>query len=119
MAIAAHTPSGPKSVHLPSGRIPYLLKGLENAISQAREKGYLKDLNLTIQEGAGAYICGEESALMNSIEGKRGESRFRPPFPTQAGLFKKPTIINNVETLSNVPHHHFKGCQMVQQTGDR
>jgi len=82
----------------------YLLAGLMKAISQCRDKGYLDDLDIKVQEGAGAYICGEESALMNSIEGKRGESRFRPPFPPEKGLFQMPTIINNVETLANVPH---------------
>jgi NADH:ubiquinone oxidoreductase subunit F (NADH-binding) len=82
----------------------YLLEGLGKAILQCREKGYLDDLDLEIQEGAGAYICGEESALMNSIEGRRGEARYRPPFPPTRGLFEQPTIINNVETLVNVPH---------------
>ena len=56
-----------------------------------------------LRSGAGAYICGEETALFNSIEGKRGEPRNKPPFPVQAGLFGKPTVINNVETLVNIP----------------
>lgn len=95
----------------------YLLEDLEGAISQCRDKGYLKDLEIEIQEGAGAYICGEESALMNSIEGKRGESRFKPPFPPQKGLFQKPTIINNVETLSNVPLILEKGAKWYTSLG--
>ena len=95
----------------------YLLEGLMNAISQCREKGYLDDLDVEIREGAGAYICGEESALMNSIEGKRGESRFRPPFPTESGLFAKPTVINNVETLVNVPHIIENGADWYQGLG--
>jgi NADH-quinone oxidoreductase subunit F len=61
------------------------------------------DLDLTIHLGAGAYICGEETALLNSLEGRRGEPRIRPPFPAVAGLYGKPTIVNNVETISNLP----------------
>jgi NADH:ubiquinone oxidoreductase subunit F (NADH-binding) len=95
----------------------YLLAGLMKAISQCRDKGYLDDLNITVQEGAGAYICGEESALMNSIEGKRGESRFRPPFPPEKGLFQMPTIINNVETLANVPLIIEKGAAWFSGLG--
>ena len=63
--------------------------------------GFAFDIEL--RNGAGAYICGEETALFNSIEGKRGEPRNKPPFPVQAGLFGKPTVINNVETLVNIP----------------
>jgi NADH:ubiquinone oxidoreductase subunit F (NADH-binding) len=81
----------------------YLLGLLKNAIDQSSKKGFLEHLNIDIREGAGAYICGEESALMESIEGKRGEARYRPPFPPSKGLFGKPTIINNVETLMNIP----------------
>ena len=58
---------------------------------------------IEIRRGAGAYICGEETALFNSIEGYRGEPRNKPPYPTQVGLFGKPTLVNNVETLANVP----------------
>ncbi len=81
----------------------YLLDRLENAIRQAYEKGFLQPLRIDVIEGAGAYVCGEESALMESIEGKRGEARYRPPFPPTKGLFGRPTLINNVETLMNVP----------------
>jgi len=77
---------------------------LNNAIAQTREKGYLKHMDIQVFEGAGAYVCGEESALMNSIEGGRGESRYKPPYPPTSGLWQKPTIINNVETLMNIPH---------------
>ena len=80
----------------------YLLDLLRGAIEQARKAGFLDSFNIDIREGAGAYVCGEESALMESIEGKRGESRYRPPFPTVAGLWQKPTTINNVETLMNI-----------------
>ena len=84
---------------------------VEKALSDAYEKGFVgekilgKDFstNIYVHKGAGAYICGEESALMNSIEGERGYPRVRPPFPAQYGLWGCPTTINNVETISNVP----------------
>ncbi len=81
----------------------YLLDGLKGAISQVGEEEFRDLPQIEIVEGAGAYICGEESALMESIEGRRGEPRYRPPFPPSKGLFGKPTVINNVETLMNVP----------------
>jgi NADH-quinone oxidoreductase subunit F len=88
------------------------LRKLEQALLEARGRGYIGEnilgsgFNLQIQifRGAGAYICGEESALLNSLEGQRGEPRFRPPFPAIKGLYAGPTVINNVETLANVPH---------------
>ncbi|MDO8691260.1 MAG: NADH-ubiquinone oxidoreductase-F iron-sulfur binding region domain-containing protein [Dehalococcoidia bacterium] len=85
------------------GEYRHLLGPLRQAIVQAERK---EDLGCRIEvwEGAGAYVCGEESALMESLEGKRGEPRFRPPFPPTQGLWGKPTVINNLETLMNVPH---------------
>jgi NADH:ubiquinone oxidoreductase subunit F (NADH-binding) len=74
-----------------------------NAVAQAKEKGFLKDLDIELRIGAGAYVCGEESALINSIEGLRGEARYKPPFPAVRGLWGKPTVVNNVETLMNIP----------------
>lgn len=93
------------------GEYPTALKRLNNAIEQATRRGFLGDnimdegfsFRIEIRKGAGAYICGEETALFNSIEGERGEPRNKPPFPTQVGLFGKPTIVNNVETLMNFP----------------
>jgi len=82
----------------------FLLDTLEKAIDKAGAGGFLEHMDIEVFEGAGAYICGEESALMNSIEGRRGESRYKPPFPPESGLWGCPTIINNVETLMNVPH---------------
>jgi NADH:ubiquinone oxidoreductase subunit F (NADH-binding) len=90
---------------------------LEGAIKQARESGFLAGFDIVIQEGAGAYICGEESALMESIEGKRGEVRYRPPFPTVAGLWQKPTTINNVETLMNIPQIVLNGGGWYSKMG--
>jgi NADH-quinone oxidoreductase subunit F len=78
---------------------------MENALHAARRAGWLgaHGFDIELRRGAGAYICGEETALFNSIEGKRGEPRNKPPFPTQVGLFGQPTLVNNVETLANVP----------------
>ena len=95
----------------------YLFDLLKDAINQVKQSGFLDDFNIEVREGAGAYICGEESALMDSIEGKRGESRYRPPFPTTAGLWGKPTIINNVETLMNIPQIILKGAGWFNQIG--
>lgn len=93
------------------GEYPLAFERLSHAIRQARNSGFLgkRILNLDlsfdieIRRGAGAYICGEETALFNSIEGFRGEPRNKPPFPTEVGLFGRPTLVNNVETLVNVP----------------
>jgi NADH-quinone oxidoreductase subunit F len=89
---------------------PLARQRIESAIDQARAHGFLGDnlagsglrFDIEVRRGAGAYICGEETALFNSIEGKRGEPRNKPPFPVQVGLFGKPTLVNNVETLANV-----------------
>lgn len=93
------------------GEYPLAAERLAHAIEAARWEGFLGDnvlgsgirFNVEVRRGAGAYICGEETALFNSIEGHRGEPRNKPPFPTQAGLFRQPTVVNNVETLVNVP----------------
>ncbi len=90
---------------------PKAIVRLQNAIKQCRERGYLGkeifnskiDFNIKIKEGAGAFVCGEETALIASIEGKRGLPRIRPPFPAQSGLWGRPTNINNVETFANIP----------------
>jgi NADH-quinone oxidoreductase subunit F len=92
------------------GEYPLARRRIEHAIGQARTKGFLGDdiagagasFEIEVRRGAGAYICGEETALFNSIEGKRGEPRNKPPFPVEVGLFGKPTLVNNVETLVNV-----------------
>ena len=93
------------------GEYPAALRRLEDALSELREAGFLGptiagsefSFDIEIRKGAGAYICGEETALFNSIEGFRGEPRQKPPFPTEAGLFGRPTLVNNVESLMNVP----------------
>ena len=95
----------------------HLFDLLQNAINQVSQSGYFDGFSIEIREGAGAYICGEESALMDSIEGKRGEARYRPPFPTTSGLWGKPTIINNVETLMNIPQIMLNGAKWFSQMG--
>ncbi len=99
----------------------YLLDTLEGAISQAKDRGFLErgdfSVHIEVYEGAGAYVCGEESALIESIEGKRGDCRPRPPFPPSEGLWGKPTIVNNLETLMNIPGIILEGAEWFNQIG--
>ncbi len=98
---------------------------LEQAISEAYENGFLGknilesgfDLDVFVHRGAGAYICGEETALLESLEGKRGVPRLKPPFPASVGLFQCPTVINNVETISNISHIILKGAEWFVKQG--
>ncbi|MBI4858597.1 MAG: NADH-quinone oxidoreductase subunit NuoF [Acetobacterium woodii] len=104
---------------------PIAVHRLQIAIDQAREYGLLGDnildtgfkFDLEIRLGAGAFVCGEETALMTSIEGKRGEPRVRPPFPAVKGLWQKPTILNNVETFANIPVILLKGSEWFASMG--
>jgi NADH-quinone oxidoreductase subunit F len=75
------------------------------------------DLDLSVHRGAGAYICGEETAMLNSLEGQRGEPRLKPPYPAQVGLFGQPTLVHNVETLANVPHIVLRGAEWYASIG--
>jgi NADH-quinone oxidoreductase subunit F len=107
------------------GEFAYAAAVLEKAIGEARAMGIVGrnilgtgfDCDIIVHRGAGAYICGEETALLNSLEGKRGNPRAKPPFPASQGLYAKPTIINNVETLSNVPHIVNRGAQWYRGFG--
>ncbi len=98
---------------------------LDEAVAEAYEAGYLGknvldshcDLELVVHRGAGAYICGEETALLDALEGKRGNPRLKPPFPAVQGLYGGPTLINNVETLSNVPHIVENGAEWFRGFG--
>jgi NADH-quinone oxidoreductase subunit F len=104
MCIAAYAIGATMGYIYIRGEYPYIVPVLENALHEARNAGYLgENFDIEIRVGAGAYICGEETALFESIEGKRGFPRIKPPFPTTHGVFGKPTVINNVETLCNVP----------------
>ena len=104
---------------------PIAVKRLQIAIDQAREYGLLGknifdsgfDFDIELRLGAGAFVCGEETALMTSIEGKRGEPRCRPPFPALKGLFQKPTVLNNVETYANIPQIFLKGPAWFRSIG--
>ncbi len=98
---------------------------LDAAVAEARDAGYLGErvlgsdltLSLVVHRGAGAYICGEETALLDSLEGKRGNPRLKPPFPANQGLYQGPTLINNVETLSNIPHIVRMGAAAYAEIG--
>ena len=111
MTIAAYATGAAHGYLYIRGEYPEAEARVSNAIAQAREAGLLgADIlgsgfafDIELRRGAGAYICGEETALFESIEGKRGEPRNKPPFPVEVGLFGKPTVVNNVETLANVP----------------
>jgi len=99
------------------GEYPQAFKNVSAAVNEARQAGLLGELEIEVRLGAGAYICGEETALFESIEGKRGFPRVKPPFPTTHGLFGKPTVINNVETLCNVPLIVAQGATAYRQIG--
>jgi NADH-quinone oxidoreductase subunit F len=111
MTIAGFATGSDRGYLYVRGEYPVATRRVGRAIAAARAAGLLGEnvmnssfaFDLELRNGAGAYICGEETALFNSIEGKRGEPRNKPPFPVQAGLFGKPTVINNVETLVNIP----------------
>jgi len=117
MALAGYAIGAARAYIYLRAEYRFLLDLLENAVDQTKKKGFLDNLDLQIRVGAGSYICGEESALMNSIEGKRGEVRYRPPFPPTKGLWEKPSIINNVETLMNVPQIIRNGAQWFMKMG--
>jgi NADH-quinone oxidoreductase subunit F len=103
IAIAAFATECDKAFIYIRGEYPLADGRVRHAIDVSRDAGLLGSLDIEIRRGGGAYICGEETALFASIEGYRGEPRNKPPFPAQAGLFGKPTVVNNVETLANVP----------------
>jgi NADH:ubiquinone oxidoreductase subunit F (NADH-binding) len=117
IAIAGYAIGAKKAFIYLRAEYHFLLDLVENAIAQAKKKGFLNHLDIEIREGAGAYVCGEESALMDSIEGKRGEVRYRPPFPPTSGLWGQPTIINNVETLTNIPGIILNGADWFNKMG--
>jgi len=102
IAIEAFAVGADKAYLYVRGEYPVAEARISNAVAASRGAGLLGDLDIELRRGAGAYICGEETALFESIEGKRGEPRNKPPFPVEVGLFGKPTAVNNVETLVNV-----------------
>ena len=126
MIIAAYAIEATGGVIYCRAEYPLAIKRLNIAIDQAHKKGYLGknifgiegfNLDIYIKEGAGAFVCGEETALIASIEGERGMPRKRPPFPAVSGLWKKPTNINNVETFANIPWIMIHGAEAYAQYG--
>jgi NADH-quinone oxidoreductase subunit F len=103
LAIAAYAIGAAEGYLYIRAEYPLAVRHVRTAIDQARARGYLESLHLEVREGAGAFVCGEETALIQSLEGKRGMPRLRPPYPVEQGFRGKPTIINNVETLACVP----------------
>jgi NADH:ubiquinone oxidoreductase subunit F (NADH-binding)/(2Fe-2S) ferredoxin/NAD-dependent dihydropyrimidine dehydrogenase PreA subunit len=125
MAIAGYAIGSTQGYIYVRAEYPIAVKRLEIAIAQAREYGLLGknifdsgfDFDISLRLGAGAFVCGEETALMTSIEGKRGEPRPRPPFPALKGLFQKPTILNNVETYANITQIILNGSDWFASMG--
>ncbi len=126
MAIGAYAIGASNGVIYCRAEYPLAIKRLNIALEQAREKGYLGknaagiegfNFDMYIKEGAGAFVCGEETALIASVEGQRGMPRKRPPFPAESGLWKQPTNINNVETLANIAWIILNGAEAFAQYG--
>ena len=125
MAIAGYAIGATQGYIYIRAEYPIAVQRLQIAIDQAREYGLLGknifdsgfDFDLDIRLGAGAFVCGEETSLMTSIEGNRGEPRPRPPFPAESGLFKKPTVLNNVETYANIPQIILNGADWFASMG--
>ncbi|MFP4502445.1 MAG: NADH-quinone oxidoreductase subunit NuoF [Candidatus Hydrogenedentota bacterium] len=125
MAIAAYAIGSDEGFIYVRAEYPLAVERLENALRQARDYGLLGEdimgsgfnFDLEIRMGSGAFVCGEETALMRSIEGKRGEPRPRPPFPANQGLWEKPSCLNNVETYANVPAIVLKGAEWFASMG--
>ena len=107
------------------GEVPAAIRRVANAVREAREAGLVGDnilgtgvnVDIVVHSGAGAYICGEETALLDSLEGYRGQPRLKPPFPAVAGLYASPTVINNVETICNIPYIIDRGVDWFRQFG--
>ena len=125
MAIAGYAIGATQGYVYVRAEYPIAVERLQIAIEDARKAGVLGkdifgkgfDFDMDIRLGAGAFVCGEETALMTSIEGNRGEPRPRPPFPAESGLFQKPTILNNVETYANIPQIILKGADWFASMG--
>ena len=126
MVIAAYALNGaPNNYIYIRGEYWYIIPILEKAIAQAKERGFLGknilgtelECNIFVHPGAGAYICGEETALLESLEGKRGHPRLKPPFPAVVGLYGGPTVVNNVETLAAVPWIILNGGEAYKALG--
>ncbi len=124
-AIAAYAVGATRVYHYLRGEFKPVARRMQAAIDEAYAAGYLGqnvfgtnvEIQMFVHLGAGAYICGEESALLESLEGKMGQPRLRPPFPAIAGLYAQPTVVNNTETMSNVPYIITNGAAAYKQLG--
>jgi NADH-quinone oxidoreductase subunit F len=125
LIISAYAIGANKGYWYIRGEYTYPFGVVKKAVDEARQRGYLGEnilgsgfsFDVELRRGAGAYICGEETALFESIEGRRGFPRIKPPFPTTHGLFNRPTVINNVETLANIPYILSQGSAAYRQIG--
>ena len=125
MAICGYCIGASKGLVYIRAEYPLAVKRLKIAIAQANEYGLLGSnifgtdfsFDISLKYGAGAFVCGEETALINSMEGKRGEPTNKPPFPTESGYLGKPTVVNNVETLANIPAIILKGANWFSSIG--
>ena len=125
MVIAGYTIGAKEGIVYLRGEYEYMLKSLEDYLEEMRKDNLLGenilgkgvDFDITIRLGSGAYVCGEETALIESLEGNRGEARNRPPYPVNTGFMGKPTSVNNVETLATVPHIVTKGANWFKKHG--
>lgn len=126
MVIAGYTIGATKGIVYLRGEYEYMLKSLEDYLEGMRKDNLLGNdilgkkgfnFDITIRLGSGAYVCGEETALIESLEGNRGEARNRPPYPVNTGYLGKPTVVNNVETLASVPHIIVKGGEWFKKYG--
>jgi NADH-quinone oxidoreductase subunit F len=123
--IAAYAIEATRAFIFIRGEYAYVAEIVERAVAEAKQAGYAGErvlnsehnLTLWVHRGAGAYICGEETALLDGLEGKRGNPRLKPPFPANQGLYQGPTLINNVETLANVPHIIAMGAEAFIKLG--
>lgn len=124
-AIAAYAIRAERAFVYVRGEVIAVLRRLHAAVAEARQAGYLGEnilgsgfsLDVMVHAGAGAYICGEETALLDSLEGRRGQPRLRPPFPATEGLYGCPTVVNNVETIASVPAILREGAKWFRSTG--
>lgn len=117
MLIGAHVIGANEGIFYIRAEYPLAIHRMQLAIDQAREHGLLDQVELRIKAGAGAFVCGEETALIASLEGERGMPRLKPPFPAQKGYFGNPTNINNVETLANIPYIVQHGAEAFTRYG--
>ncbi|HET7375401.1 MAG TPA: NADH-quinone oxidoreductase subunit NuoF [Anaerolineae bacterium] len=124
-AIAAYATGATRVYHYLRGEFKSVARVMQTAIDEAYAAGYLGknvfgsnvEIQMYVHLGAGAYICGEESALLESLEGKMGQPRLRPPFPAVAGLYAQPTVVNNTETMANVPYIITNGAEAYKKLG--